>query len=175
MKTETLLVEIGTEELPPKAIKLLGDTFHQQVVEQLTTEGFSFSASKAYYSPRRLAVMIEELSSTQPDQVVERSGPNISSAFDSEGNPTKAAIGFAQSCGVTIDELERVDSDKGPRLFFQSMVPGKSIDEVIPHIVNNALQVLPIPKPMRWGSGDTEFVRPIQMATIYLEVLEFAC
>ena len=166
MKTETLLIEIGTEELPPKAIKVLGDAFHKQISEQLSAKEFSFSGSSAFYSPRRLAVMVVGLNSTQPDQTVERSGPSINSAFDNEGNPTKAALGFAQSCRVTIDELEQIESDKGPRLFFKTNVAGESIETVIPHIVNDALLALPIPKPMRWGSGNTEFVRPIHWVVL---------
>ena len=99
MKTETLLIEIGSEELPPKALKNLGESFASLVSEQLKQENFSFADAQAYFTPRRLAVMVTELSSTQPEQMVERKGPALKAAYDSNGNATKAALGFATSCG----------------------------------------------------------------------------
>ena len=161
MKLETLLIEIGTEELPPKAIKKLGESFASSILEQLEQSGFSYTASKAYFTPRRLAVMVEKLSATQPDQVIERKGPTLKAAYDNNGKPTKAALGFAKSCSVTIDELEQVETGKGAWLYFNATVPGKTIQDSIPQIIEKSLNNLPIPKPMRWGDNDVEFVRPI--------------
>ncbi len=161
MNTETLLIEIGTEELPPTAVKNLGETFASIVSRQLDDAGFAFDSSHAYFTPRRLAVMLNNLSNTQPNQTIERKGPALQAAFDEDGNPTKAAIGFAKSCGIEIEHLERQETDKGSWLYFKSDLPGKTIQEVIPEIVNRALKELPIPRPMRWGNSDIEFVRPI--------------
>lgn len=166
MKTDTLLVEIGTEELPPKAVKTLGDTFAIQVAEQLKREGFNFSEQTAYFTPRRLGIIFKELSMAQADQIVERKGPAVKAAFDKTGNPSKAAIGFAESCGVSVDELERVETDKGDWLYFKSHVTGMTIEQRAPTIIENALQNLPIPRPMRWGANTAEFVRPIHWVVV---------
>ena len=166
MKTDTLLIEIGTEELPPKAVKSLGDTFASEIAQLLMQEGFGFSNQVAFFTPRRLAVLIKELTAAQPDQLVERKGPAVKAAFDQSGNPNKAATGFAESCGVSVDELDRIKTDKGEWLFFKSNVPGKAIEQAIPAIVEKALNKLPIPRPMRWGSNSTEFVRPIHWVVL---------
>ena len=166
MKPETLLVEIGTEELPPKAIKNLGENFASSVTEQLEQTGFSHTGGKAYFTPRRLAVMIKQLSATQPDQVVERRGPALNAAYDDDGTPTKAALGFANSCGVAIEELDQVKTNKGAWLYFNATVPGKKIEDLIPEIIEKSLNGLPIPKPMRWGNSDVEFVRPIHWVVL---------
>lgn len=166
MKTETLLIEIGSEELPPKALKNLGESFASLVSEQLKQENFSFADAQAYFTPRRLAVVVTELSSTQPEQVVERKGPALKAAYDNNGNATKAALGFAASCGVNIEELSQLETDKGAWLYFKAKVAGKNIDAIIPEVIENALAKLPIPKPMRWGNNEIEFVRPIHWVVL---------
>lgn len=175
MTTETLLIEIGTEELPPKALKNLGDSFASLISGQLEEHGFSFSDTQAYYTPRRLAVMVEALAATQPEQIIERKGPALQAAYDSDGKPTKAALGFAKSCGVNIDELEQVKTDKGAWLFFKATVAGKSIEDLLAEIVGKALDLLPVPKPMRWGNNDTEFIRPIHWVVLMYGDNVIAC
>lgn len=166
MKTETLLIEIGSEELPPKALKNLGESFASLVSNQLKQENFAFAEAQAYFTPRRLAVMVTELSSTQPEQLVERKGPALKAAYDKDGNASKAALGFAASCGVNIEELSQLETDKGAWLYFKAKVAGKNIDAIIPDVIENALAKLPIPKPMRWGSNEVEFVRPIHWVVL---------
>ena len=166
MNTDTLLIEIGTEELPPKAVKQLGEIFTAQVAEQLQEQQFSFNQKTAFFTPRRLALTIEGLSSRQPDQTIERKGPALSAAFDQEGNPSKAAVGFAKSCGVELNELDRIENDKGRWLYFKSAVVGKTVEQAIPEIIETALQNLPIPRPMRWGKSTMEFVRPIHWVVV---------
>lgn len=166
MSTETLLVEIGTEELPPKALKNLGESFAKFVSELLAQEGFSFTSCYAYFTPRRLAVSVKELNGIQPDQLVERKGPALQAAYDSDGKPTKAALGFAKSCGVNIEDLDQVKTDKGTWLFFKAKMPGKNIQNLAAEIVEKALGQLPIPKPMRWGNSEAEFIRPIHWVVL---------
>ena len=161
MTTETLLVEIGTEELPPKVLKTLGENFAKYISELLRQEGFSFASCIAYFTPRRLAVSVSELNGIQPDQLVERKGPALQAAYDNDGKPTKAALGFAKSCGVAIEKLDQVNTDKGAWLFFKAKLPGKNIQNLAGEIVEKALNQLPIPKPMRWGNSEAEFIRPI--------------
>lgn len=161
MNTDTLLVEIGTEELPPNALKSLQDAFAQQVTQQLRDAEFTFSELIPYATPRRLALQIQDLSAQQPTQNIERRGPAVKAAFDKDGQPTKAVLGFAKSCGVEFDQLEQVETDKGAWLYFKSTAVGKTIQAVIAEIIETALAKLPIPKPMRWGANDVEFVRPI--------------
>ena len=166
MTTETLLVEIGTEELPPKALKNLGECFAKNVSELLSQEGFSYTSCKAYFTPRRLAVVVKELDGVQPDQLVERKGPALQAAYGDDGKPTKAALGFAKSCGVNIEDLEQVKTDKGTWLFFKANMPGKNIQNLAAEIFTKALNQLPIPKPMRWGNSDAEFIRPIHWVVL---------
>ena len=175
MSTETLLVEIGTEELPPTALKNLGDSFAKFVAQLLEQESFSYENCTAYYTPRRLAVLVNQLNSSQPDQLIERKGPAIQAAYDENGKPTKAALGFAKSCGVSIEDLDQVKTDKGTWLYFKSEVPGKHINDSIAGIVENALNQLPIPKPMRWGDYDTEFIRPIHWVVLMYGSDVIAC
>ena len=166
MTTETLLVEIGTEELPPTALKNLGTSFARCIADLLAEEGFSFASCRPLFTPRRLAVMVADLNGNQPDRLVERKGPALQAAYDDAGNATKAALGFAKSCGVSVDELERVDTEKGTWLYFNANEPGKNIKELAVDIIEKALNQLPIPKPMRWGNSDTEFIRPIHWVVL---------
>lgn len=161
MSQQPFLVEIGTEELPPKALKALYTSFAEGVEAGLRSAGLAFAGLHAFGSPRRLAVLVEQLDAQQPEQVIEKLGPNVANAYGADGKPTKAAEGFARGCGVEFDQLERVATDKGERLIFRSRQPGKDTLQLLPQIVADALDKLPIPKRMRWGARRAEFVRPV--------------
>lgn len=161
VETRNFLVEIGTEELPPKSLCQLSNSFADGFRLQLIQSKLGFSSIKQYSTPRRLALLVKDLECTQPDQLVVRRGPSIKSAYDSNGNPSQAALGFARSCGVEFSELQCEESEKGSWLVFEKQYPGKPIYDLIVPIVTRALADLPIPKRMRWGDGDEEFVRPV--------------
>ena len=156
-----LLVEIGTEELPPKALRRLAEAFADGVRAGLAKHELQHGALRYFATPRRLAVWVPALSVTQADRVVERRGPALNAAFDEEGNPTKASQGFARSCGVTVNELERLETGQGAWLVSRSVQQGVATRELIPAIVESALSALPVPKRMRWGDLRAEFVRPV--------------
>lgn len=156
-----LLIEIGTEELPPKALLRLSQAFTDGVRKGLEQAGLGFGNLHSYAAPRRLAIWIEQLASAQADREQVRRGPALTAAFDGEGNPTPGAQGFAKSCGVTVDQLEKLETDKGVWLVSRMLERGRSTAELIPDIVTHSLQQLPIPKRMRWGAGTAEFVRPV--------------
>ena len=161
--SQDFLVEVGTEELPPKALKDLLKSFANSLYRELDNAELIYdkNASQIIDSPRRLAARVVGLSATQPDRAVEKLGPFVAQAFSSDGKPSPAATGFAKSNGVDIEQLERVPSDKGERLIFRAMEQGRSAVELLPAMVEKALQELPIPKRMRWGSSRVEFVRPV--------------
>ncbi len=161
-----LLIEIGTEELPPKALPKLSASFTDGIVKGLKEKGLAFADVAPFASPRRLAVLIRDLDVRQADKAVERRGPALQAAFDAQGKPTKAAEGFARSCGVSVDELDKVETDKGAWLYFRSMQEGQATDALIPEIIEAALANLPIPKRMRWGAGEAQFVRPVHWLII---------
>ena len=168
--TQPFLVEIGTEELPPKSLKKLAHAFLESfetlaLAESLLPPG---TRSEVYFSPRRLALYTPALRLKQPDRNEERLGPAVAAAFDAEGKPTKAAEGFANSCGVPVAKLERRQTDKGERLAYTIHVSGEPAAEVLPDILQEALAKLPIGKRMRWGAGDTEFVRPVHWLLMLL-------
>ncbi|QKE65140.1 glycine--tRNA ligase subunit beta [Aquipseudomonas campi] len=158
MSAHDFLVELGTEELPPKALKSLGEAFLAGVEKGLKAAGLSYQSARYYAAPRRLAVLVETLASQQPDRTVNLDGPPVQAAFDKDGNPTQAALGFAKKCGV---ELSQIDQS-GPKLKFSQSIAGQKTVSLLPDIVSAALNDLPIPKRMRWGAGKTEFVRPSQ-------------
>ncbi len=164
--TRDLLVEIGTEELPPTALDRLSLAFMQGIAEGLKSADLSFAEIKRYASPRRLAVLVTDLVTAQEDRMVERKGPALKAAYDDSGNPTKAAEGFARSCGVSVDQLEQQETPKGTWLVFQQKQAGKNTSELIPKIIENSLSALPIPKRMRWGSRSEEFVRPVHWVVL---------
>jgi glycyl-tRNA synthetase beta chain len=166
MMTETLLIELGTEELPPKALQILAKTFFAQIKAQLEKAELSFNDIQWFATPRRLAVSVTELAACQADKIVEKRGPAINVAFDSEGNASKAAQGWARSNGISVEQAERLVTDKGEWLLYKAEQKGKSVAELIPAIVNNAIAKLPIPKPMRWGSSRTQFIRPVHTLTM---------
>jgi glycyl-tRNA synthetase beta chain len=159
--SKDLLIEIGTEELPPKALQRLSDAFTQQVVEGLANAGLESDDVQSFATPRRLAVLIRQVPAAQPDRDVERKGPSLKAAYDADGKPTRAVEGFARSCGVSVDELEQQETDKGIWLVFRASEKGQPIASLVPGIVDQALARLPIPKRMRWGDSDAEFVRPV--------------
>ena len=158
MNALDFLVELGTEELPPKALKNLGDAFLAGVEKGLKAAGLSYTSARMYAAPRRLAVLVEQLATQQPDRTVNLDGPPLQAAFDADGNPTQAALGFAKKCGV---ELSAIDQS-GPKLKFSQHIAGQSAAGLLPGIVESSLNELPIPKRMRWGARKTEFVRPSQ-------------
>jgi len=164
--TETLLIELGTEELPPKSLKLLATTLFEQIKTQLDSANLSYSEIKWYATPRRLAVQVLDLIEKQADKIVEKRGPAISVAFDEQGNASRAAQGWARSNGITVEQAERLITAKGEWLLFKANQPGKSVFELIPAMVTTALAKLPIPKPMRWGSTRTQFIRPVHTLTM---------
>ncbi|MGQ0429186.1 MAG: glycine--tRNA ligase subunit beta [Gammaproteobacteria bacterium] len=160
MKRADFLVEIGTEELPPKSLLRLAEAFRDGVAAGLDAAGLSHGAALAYATPRRLAVLVRRLLDQQPDQRIERRGPPVSAAYGADGTPTKAAHAFAASCGIRLDEIERRRDAKGDFLFCKLTRPGAKTAALLPAIVGEALAKLPIARRMRWGAGDVEFVRP---------------
>lgn len=162
MQRADLLIELGTEELPPKALKALSESFAGETLKQLDDAGFERGAMKIFAAPRRLAFRIEQVAVGQPDRDIERRGPAVKAAFDDEGHPTKAALGFAQSVGLTMDQLETVETDKGAWLVAKVREAGKPLAELLPAMLEQSLQRLPIPKRMRWGNRKVQFVRPSQ-------------
>lgn len=169
-----LLLELGTEELPPRALKGLAQSFCNGIAKGLDDAGLKYDEIKTYATPRRLAVLVKNLATTQPDKSVERRGPALQAAFDDEGCPTKAAIGFAGSCGVEVEQLSKLETGKGAWLAYTIEERGKTAQELIPGIFQNALDKLPIPKRMHWGDLDAMFVRPVHWAVILFgkEVLQ---
>lgn len=166
MSVQNLIIELGTEELPPKQLRTLAQGFSDSIQAQLEKADIGFESVKFLASPRRLAVSVTALSTGQSDKVVEKRGPAIASAFDADGNPTKAAMGWARSNGITVDEAERLKTDKGEWLLFKAQVKGQATVELIPAMVEQALTKLPIAKPMRWGSNSMQFIRPTKTLTI---------
>lgn len=163
-----LLVEIGTEELPPKALRRLSEAFAEGVALGLSERALTYGEIEAYATPRRLALVVRELATRQPDQEQVRRGPALASAFAADGQPTKAAEGFARSCGVAVGELQRESTEAGAWLIFRQLRPGRQTVELIVGIVEQGLSRLPIPKRMRWGSGEAEFVRPVHWVSMLL-------
>jgi len=155
------LFELGTEELPPKALKNLSAALGREVCAGLKAAELAHDDVQLFATPRRLAVLVSNLDAGQADKTVERRGPAVKAAFDDAGNATPAAQGFARSCGVEIDQLETLKTDKGEWLMYNLQQAGKPAQELLPAIIENALAKLPIPKRMRWGSSQVEFVRPV--------------
>lgn len=166
MPNNDLIVEIGTEELPPKALRRLAETFRDNIVTGLTSASLSHDQSQWFATPKRFAVLIPNLQSKQSDQVVEKRGPAVSAAFDADGNPTKAALGWARGNGIDVNEAERLTTEKGEWLLLRKAEPGKSVGELAESIINQSLKQLPIPKMMRWGDNSEEFVRPIHSVLV---------
>ena len=158
-----LLLELGCEELPPKALDVIREAFFQAVCQGLEKShiSFSFEGSRSFSTPRRLAILLTDVSPQQPDQELERRGPSVSAAFDGQGEPTGAALGFARSVGKEVSQLETITTDKGEWLYCRISQTGKSLDELLYPILEQAIKQLPVPKPMRWADHDFSFVRPV--------------
>ena len=165
---QDFLFEIGTEELPPLKIQSLATALEANILQGLTTHRLSYASSKIYATPRRLAVLVNQLTTKQPDSVLKLKGPAVHIAFDANGQPTLAAEKFAQSCGTTVAQLERITDNKGEFLFCQVPQIGKEAHELLPEIIATSLKKLPITKPMRWGDSDIAFVRPAHWVVMLL-------
>ena len=166
--TADLLIEIGTEELPPKTLNKLSAALTEHFCNSLKEAGISYNDVTPYSSPRRLALMISDVTEFQADQQVEKRGPAVKAAFDKEGNPSKAAMGFARSCGVEFDQLQQIETDKGAYLNFKQEIKGSASRDLVADMLTKALAALPIAKRMRWGDSDTEFVRPVHWVVFLL-------
>ena len=163
MRSETLLVEIGTEELPPKTLNRLRLSLAGGIRKQLADAGLKYSGLECHATPRRLALVIEELADRQPDQLIERRGPAVKAAYDSEGKPSKALIGFMRSCDIEDQsKLHVLKTDKGSWLVYKAQKSGARLEEILSGILNKTLDELPIERRMRWGKSKAEFVRPVK-------------
>ena len=161
VRPANMLFELGTEELPPLALKRLSEALAKEFVKGLDAAGLTHGEIDAYCTPRRLAVLVRDCAAAQPDRIIERRGPALNAAFDGSGAPTKAAEGFARSCGTTVDQLQHLETEKGTWLAYQVHQPGRPTAALLPGIAGDALNKLPIPKRMRWGDSDAQFVRPV--------------
>ncbi len=166
MTTQHLLFELGSEELPPKNLLKLSNALTDGIVAGLNEAELAFLSVKSYATPRRLAVFIENLQGAQADKTVQKRGPAVQAAFQADGTPSKAALAFAQSCGVEFDQLERLKTDKGEWLACTQTIAGQTTQHIIPDIIRKSIANLPIAKRMRWGSFATEFVRPVHWAIL---------
>lgn len=161
MATKDFFVEIGTGELPPKALRLLSAAFTSGIRSAVEAATLNFVSIDSFATPRRLAVRISGLDAQQADKAVERTGPAVAAAYDKQGKPTPAAAGFARSCGVELEALEQIEKDGVLKLTYRSTSKGSETKALLADIVARALATLPIPKKMRWGSSREEFVRPV--------------
>lgn len=168
MTQQTFLVEIGTEELPPKALRSLAESFAANFTTELNNANLAHGEVSWFAAPRRLALKVASLSAAQADREVEKRGPAIAQAFDAEDKPSKAAEGWARGCGISVDQAERLVTDKGEWLMYRAHVKGQSAQLLLAGMVSTALSKLPIPKLMRWGDSEVQFVRPVHTVTMLL-------
>jgi len=166
MTTQDILFELGTEELPAKSLKPLSRALADNMEAGLKKAGLSYDAVHTFATPRRLAVLIKKVESVQESHVVEKRGPALKAAFDAEGHPTLACLGFASACGTTVDQLITRETDKGAWVFFNQTQGGTATADLLPDLIKQAISQLPIPKPMRWGNNDMEFIRPVHWAVL---------
>ena len=160
-QTKALLIELGCEELPALGLTELAQSFSELLSAALLKLGLRFSAPISYFTPRRLALHIAELDSLQAPQTVERRGPALAAGLDASGAPSRALLGFAQSVGVSVDALARLETDKGSWFVYRATLPGQTTASLLPAVIAEVLQALPVAKPMRWGAGDVAFLRPV--------------
>ncbi|MDT1011743.1 glycine--tRNA ligase subunit beta [Plesiomonas shigelloides] len=165
----TFLVEIGTEELPPKSLRALAEAFAANFTAELDKANLAHGPVQWFAAPRRLALKVIDLQKSQPDQQIEKRGPAVAQAFGADGQPTKAAEGWARGCGITVDQAERMVTDKGEWLLHRAVVAGRPAKELLCDMVDSALTKLPMPKPMRWGDKSTYFIRPVHTVTLLLD------
>lgn len=164
---DSLLIELLTEELPPKSLLKLSQAFAKGIFEELQGQGFvadgaAYAAAvSAFATPRRLAVLIKAVAGQQSERTVERKGPALNAAFDKDGKPTPALTGFAKSCGVAIENLEKQSDKKGEYFIFRAKQPGEDLEKHLSGIVAGVIKKLPVAKLMRWGESDVQFVRPV--------------
>jgi len=163
------LIEVGTEELPPRALQSLSQDFANLVQKGLVAAELGAQSVEVFATPRRLAMLLHELPLQQAERKIEKRGPAVAAAFDADGKPSKAASGFARSCGVDVEELVTQETDKGSWLYFHATEAGRDLRELLPDIVSAALAALPIPKRMRWGERSDEFVRPVKWFLMMLD------
>lgn len=168
MSDKTFLVEIGTEELPPKALRSLAESFAANLEAELNSAALTHGEITWYAAPRRLALKVARLAPAQADREVEKRGPAIAQAFDANGNPSKAAEGWARGCGITVDRAERLTTDKGEWLLYRAQMKGQAAASLLPAMIATSLAKLPIPKLMRWGDSEVHFVRPVHTVTMLL-------
>lgn len=166
MRTDNLLIELGTEELPPTALRTLGESFAQQFEQALSGAELDFASVNWFAAPRRLAVYVTDLAEGQRDKVVEKRGPAVSAAFDETGEPTKAALGWVRGNGIDVSDAQRLKTDKGEWLLHKASVKGEPVSALLEAMLNQAISKLPIPKPMRWGNSNTQFIRPVHSLTV---------
>ena len=167
--SEDLLVELGTEELPPKSLSALSDAFRDGVVQRLAAAQLAHGAVEAFATPRRLGLRVRSVATTQPAQQVQRRGPPVKAAFDAQGQPTRAATAFAHSCGVALDALARETDAKGNEyLSYSGVKAGAATAQLLPAMLDETIEALPIPKRMRWGAGEAQFVRPVHWLVLML-------
>lgn len=162
MQAKSFLLEVGCEELPPKSLSHLSASLLRGLSDEFQDQSLSFRDITPFATPRRLGVLVQDLSPTQPDQGNDRRGPTLKAAFDDAGNPSKAALGFASSCGVPVEDLVRVSTEKGRYLVFKSNTPGLSAQALLPDLVNKVLNDLPLARRMRWGKTRQQFARPVR-------------
>ncbi|EOG7752410.1 glycine--tRNA ligase subunit beta [Vibrio cholerae] len=160
------LIELGTEELPPKQLRTLAEAFAANFSAELATADIAHEGVTWFATPRRLALKVANLAESQPDRVVEKRGPAVNVAFDADGKPTKAAEGWARGNGITVEQADRLVTDKGEWLLFKEQVQGQQTASVVVEMAAKALANLPIAKPMRWGDKETQFIRPVKTLTI---------
>lgn len=160
------LIELGTEELPPKQLRTLAEAFAANFAAELAAADIAHEGVTWFATPRRLALKVANLAESQPDRVVEKRGPAVNVAFDADGKPTKAAEGWARGNGITVEQAERLVTDKGEWLLFKEQVQGQQTASVVVDMAAKALANLPIAKPMRWGDKETQFIRPVKTLTI---------
>lgn len=163
-----LLFELGIEELPSAAVFSLAESLKKQMTSNLDRVAIAYGDVQFFATPRRLAVLILDVQEQQTDQEISRRGPAFDAGQDKNGNPTQALVGFAKSCGITVDALTTVETDKGKWWLYESVAKGVQTRDLLPDIINESLAALPIPKPMRWGDGDVEFARPVHWAILLL-------
>jgi glycyl-tRNA synthetase beta chain len=165
-KTNDFLIEIGTEELPPNSLQQLSSSLAQNLQKGLRKASLDYGEANIYATPRRLAVLIKDLIDKQPNQTIKRRGPSWQAAFDKDGAVTKAALSFANSCGVSVEQLQKIETAKGVWVACKKTQTGDKTITLLPSIVKEAIRTLPIPRPMRWNSGELEFVQPVHWVVL---------
>ncbi|WP_087023682.1 glycine--tRNA ligase subunit beta [Thaumasiovibrio subtropicus] len=168
MSNRNFLIELGTEELPPTQLRTLAEAFKNNFEAELANAELAFEAIEWFATPRRMAIKIQALAEQQADKVVEKRGPAVAAAFDADGNPTKAAMGWARGNGIAVEDADRLKTDKGEWLLYKQEVKGQQAKALVVDLAAKALAQLPIAKPMRWGDKETQFIRPVKTLTILL-------